>query len=102
MSAFVRCSVKKCKFAVRIERASEHGLAIAEKSETRGHGIYAYTVKVKRLVANQCPKCTSYNSLFIDRIQGTVTDHECDPRCTGATGKNCECSCGGKNHGMAA
>jgi hypothetical protein len=27
--------------------------------------------------------------------------HECDARCMGATGKsmNCECSCGGKNHG---
>ncbi len=23
----------------------------------------------------------------------------CDARCTGATGPNCECSCGGKNHG---
>jgi hypothetical protein len=27
--------------------------------------------------------------------------HVCDARCMGATGKtmNCECSCGGKNHG---
>ncbi len=27
--------------------------------------------------------------------------HECDTRCTHATGKvmKCECSCGGKNHG---
>lgn len=27
--------------------------------------------------------------------------HECDARCMNATGKtmNCECSCGGKNHG---
>lgn len=30
--------------------------------------------------------------------------HECDARCTHATGKimRCECSCGGKNHGRAA
>lgn len=30
--------------------------------------------------------------------------HECDARCTHATGKimKCECSCGGKNHGRAA
>ena len=27
--------------------------------------------------------------------------HVCDARCTGATGKNCECSCGGKNHGYS-
>ena len=27
--------------------------------------------------------------------------HECDARCTQATGKNfnCQCKCGGKNHG---
>ena len=30
--------------------------------------------------------------------------HECDTRCTHATGKTmqCECSCGGKNHGKHA
>ena len=30
--------------------------------------------------------------------------HECDARCTGATGRTmqCECSCGGKNHGRDA
>lgn len=30
--------------------------------------------------------------------------HECDARCMNAAGRtmNCECSCGGKNHGRAA
>lgn len=28
--------------------------------------------------------------------------HECGPRCMGATGPNCECSCGGANHGAGA
>lgn len=28
--------------------------------------------------------------------------HKCDARCLSATGHNCECSCGGKNHGAAA
>ena len=30
-----------------------------------------------------------------------ASKHVCDARCMGATGKtmNCECSCGGKNHG---
>jgi hypothetical protein len=29
------------------------------------------------------------------------SDHVCDARCMGATGRtmNCECACGGKNHG---
>ena len=26
--------------------------------------------------------------------------HECNGRCMGATGENCECSCGGANHGI--
>ncbi len=28
-----------------------------------------------------------------------VEGKKCDARCTGAKGHNCECSCGGKNHG---
>ena len=30
--------------------------------------------------------------------------HECDARCTGATGRimKCECACGGKNHGKGS
>ena len=27
--------------------------------------------------------------------------HKCDARCMGATWHDCECSCGGKNHGAA-
>lgn len=32
-------------------------------------------------------------------VNGTVTDCKCDGRCTSARGANCECSCGGANHG---
>lgn len=28
--------------------------------------------------------------------------HKCDARCMNATGHNCECSCGGANHGINA
>lgn len=28
------------------------------------------------------------------------TKHACDSRCQGAKGRNCECSCGGDNHGI--
>ena len=28
--------------------------------------------------------------------------HKCDARCQSAKGGNCECECGGKNHGIAA
>lgn len=32
-------------------------------------------------------------------IRGVVTEEECNAKCTGAAGHQCECSCGGKNHG---
>jgi hypothetical protein len=28
------------------------------------------------------------------------SNHNCDDRCTHARGDKCECSCGGKNHGI--
>lgn len=35
-------------------------------------------------------------------VQGKfVAEKKCDGRCMGATGPNCDCSCGGKNHGCA-
>lgn len=102
MAAFVRCTSSKCKFAVRLENAAEHGIVIAERIESKGYGIYARTEKVKRIVSrNICPSCSSYNSMTVERIHGVVTDHVCDARCTSARGKVCECSCGGANHGMS-
>lgn len=37
-------------------------------------------------------------------MKSNPSRHECDDRCTHATGKTmrCECSCGGKNHGKHA
>jgi hypothetical protein len=43
--------------------------------------------------------------LWFSHIQITgryVADKACDGRCMGATGHNCECSCGGKNHGAGS
>lgn len=46
-----------------------------------------------------CPWCGE--SMGHGIIYGTYNSEvECDARCTGAHGHNCECSCGGKNHGM--
>lgn len=33
-------------------------------------------------------------------ITGRRTGHRCDARCMFATGPDCECSCGGANHGI--
>jgi hypothetical protein len=35
----------------------------------------------------------------VQRIKGRVTEHKCGARCRSSTGPNCDCSCGGANHG---
>ncbi len=47
----------------------------------------------------QCPDCGQM--VPVEAIHGVVTAAVCDARCEGATGKKCECSCGGRNHGGA-
>lgn len=47
--------------------------------------------------SNQC-ECGA--TVFGKPVEARLTDHICDVRCTSATGHNCECSCGGQNHGI--
>ena len=69
---------------------------------------------VRSIVLAPCPLCRyerSINDLrwgrahrFMGEVKGPrLTQPEdrcpCDRRCTNATGPNCECSCGGVNHG---
>lgn len=47
-----------------------------------------------------CPNCaTRHKTLRRIRYSTQASRHTCDARCMAATGPNCECSCGGKNHG---
>ena len=50
-----------------------------------------------------CPLCGAPESLSYDKpIKGRFNaDVPCDGRCTRAKGSDCECSCGGANHGSA-
>ena len=47
-----------------------------------------------------CPKCGKLMS-FGQLKAVTAPEHVCDARCINARGHNCECSCGGANHGKA-
>lgn len=48
----------------------------------------------------ECPGCGK--GVRVARMKGVYNpDHLCDARCTNAKGSNCECSCGGANHGAA-
>jgi len=46
-----------------------------------------------------CPECG--RETYGTPVKGYKTDHVCDARCTSAKGQDCECSCGGQNHGQA-
>lgn len=44
--------------------------------------------------------CVCGHRIVVKRVLGKFrADKKCDARCEGATGQQCECSCGGKNHG---
>lgn len=53
---------------------------------------------------SHCPKCkangiTSYRKVV--QVKGHKSEHQCDAKCMNATGPDCDCSCGGANHGGA-
>ena len=77
---------KRCKSAKRVDGNIRRVHA--------GYGRYEARIEWPTVVCscgNQYP--------MIDRIKGRTTEHVCDSRCTHAKGPNCDCSCGGKNHG---
>lgn len=48
----------------------------------------------------ECPGCGQ--TVAGAPVKGRFNEEiKCNARCTGATGHQCECSCGGKNHGAA-
>jgi hypothetical protein len=52
------------------------------------------------ILAHECPAIKKTNYIFLKQVLGRVVmDKLCDGRCMAATGNQCECSCGGKNHG---
>lgn len=44
-------------------------------------------------------KCQCGQVVKLRAIFGNTSSKRCDARCTSATGPNCDCQCGGKNHG---
>ncbi len=48
-------------------------------------------------INGRCPDCLT--EIKLERVFGTVSRMACDFRCMGAYGPNCECACGGWNHG---
>jgi hypothetical protein len=69
-----KCPVKGCKHAERHEDVVN--------AKTFGH-------------------CPDHGTYRLERGGGYKNDTKCGARCRNATGPNCDCSCGGHNHGMS-
>lgn len=49
---------------------------------------------------NFCPTCKRMEWTESTCVHGTyIADKPCNGRCLNATGGNCDCQCGGENHG---
>ena len=112
--AMYRCC-KRCeatagrKVAVRVELIEQRHLAPEDRFGSRRWLASDYTAptgeRFYRYVPHQLPAlpCALCGRPMLGRrIEGHVNASvPCDARCTGAVGHKCECSCGGKNHGVA-
>jgi len=68
----------------------------------RGDVVLPYLLRSTCLNADESAwaPCSCGKSVLLRKVQGKyVADKGCDGRCMSATGFQCECSCGGKNHG---
>jgi hypothetical protein len=81
-------------------QGSAQGLTTPSREARRGHPYD--TARVATLAAHGLV-CTEHDRFHtVTPIKGIVNvDKTCDGRCMNATGPNCECSCGGENHGGA-
>lgn len=62
----------------------------------------AHGVEIKQSVHTQGPRvdCPCGRPVSMHPVRGTYNrDKKCGARCLAATGHDCECACGGKNHG---
>lgn len=80
------------KFAYFTDTAA--GTVSFKSADYRRDGAYGYDYETRQWI-----KITR-----TVRLKAFPTRHECDARCMNATGRTmqCECSCGGSNHGRGA
>lgn len=87
VTPYVNGSAQAMTTPTREARNSAHPFESARLATLTTHGLV----------------CESHDRfLTVTVIKGVVNvDKSCDGRCMNATGPNCECSCGGENHGGA-
>jgi len=94
--AILKCSNKACRKAVRGD--------VSKVANPHGGKSLVFVGAIKVTPWNgtlQAPCDCGKGSLIGKRVAGTHSEKACGSKCMGATGPNCDCSCGGRNHGGA-
>ena len=92
------------RFFIKCKKCNYRGTVEGTKTITR----YSYYQRTKTDITwnidrnnHACPNCNTSEYLEIKALKGTkVTNIACGPKCYNAVGPNCDCECGGKNHGL--
>lgn len=95
-----KCTRKACNKVRRVEYPHFDVVRVGVGMyERKGKKFFRLDEKRGKVFAGNDFTCECGGHCTQDVIKGFKTEHVCDARCTGATGHNCECSCGGANHG---
>lgn len=98
--AICRCTIKGCKYVKAFDVPT-----VPKRINTRWNTFLSFEACPGTLLTivndERCPDHPR-NTLRVRVVEGKFSaDHVCDVRCTHAVGGNCECQCGGANHGEA-
>ena len=88
MKVIYRCKRARCGLVRRID----YPLA-------RGNRSYRLDAKRGEVGAGSDYTCVCGGYARGFEIRAELSSHACDARCMNAIGPNCECACGGVNHG---
>ena len=96
-----KCTPCARRFSVLAEtngqRVHVPGWGMADQYVTDGGALLTQYSNIDAVIV-PCPGCGK--SKIAQPVLGKFrADKKCDGRCLAATGHQCECACGGKNHG---
>lgn len=88
---------KKYSIAASVSWTERHDVILTADS---GRTLTPIILNSDERAHFQCDHCRAW--VLGRRVSGKVVpDKTCDKRCQRATGHDCECACGGANHGAA-
>jgi hypothetical protein len=90
------CGFKVSLFVVSIRYNGERRDYVAVDENGQEHGSW------DNGVVRMAHVCATHFRLTLHPVQGKLApEHICNAKCMASIGFQCECSCGGKNHGAS-